>query len=187
MCGSSVVKNVNGTPKRVREYPWGSLEIENPETSEFSILRTLLLRTHLLDLVDMTHNVLYESFRQQKLTGMSLVPENGATGDSASPMDQLEAQKVKHEAKMKKMEQEMTQVFAAKVREKEDKLKASEEKLLSQHDAMQRDMLAERAHLANLRREFEAEKQAAALAAHSPVAGQGKKDDTISKKKGFFS
>lgn len=101
------------------------------------------------------------------MTGLALAPEGGSGDPEATPMAQLEAQKVggcslvfvhamlcsracvarqaRHEAKMQKMEQEMSLVFAAKVREKEEKLKASEEKLLSQHDAMQRDLQAERA------------------------------------------
>lgn len=67
-------------------------------------------------------------------------------------MAQLEMQKARHESKMKKMEEEMSLVFATKVREKENKLKASEEKLLSQHDEMQRELQAERACVCVLQR-----------------------------------
>lgn len=57
VCGSTVVKQVNGAPRRVREYPWGAVDIEAAGASEFTLLRAQLIRTHLLDLVDVTHTV----------------------------------------------------------------------------------------------------------------------------------
>lgn len=43
-----------------------------------------------------------------------------------NPLDQMEEEKREHENKMKRMEQEMEQVFEMKVREKMQKLKDSE-------------------------------------------------------------
>jgi septin 7 len=43
-----------------------------------------------------------------------------------NPLAQMEEEKRDHEAKMKKMESEMEQVFEMKVREKKQKLKDSE-------------------------------------------------------------
>ena len=45
---------------------------------------------------------------------------------SKNPLAQFEDEKTEHEAKMKKMESEMEQVFEMKVKEKKQKLKDSE-------------------------------------------------------------
>jgi septin 7 len=47
-------------------------------------------------------------------------------GACRNPLAQMEEEKRDHEAKMKKMESEMEQVFEMKVREKKQKLKDSE-------------------------------------------------------------
>ena len=44
-----------------------------------------------------------------------------------NPLAQMEEEKKEHEGKMKKMETDMEQVFDMKVKEKIDKLKASED------------------------------------------------------------
>jgi septin 7 len=45
---------------------------------------------------------------------------------SRNPLAQMEEEKREHDAKLKKMEQEMEQVFEMKVKEKKQKLKDSE-------------------------------------------------------------
>jgi len=47
----------------------------------------------------------------------------------SSPLAAFEEEKKTHEAKMKKMEKEMKQVFEQKVKEKEVRLQQSEEKV----------------------------------------------------------
>uniref|UniRef100_A0A8C5U9A1 Septin 12 n=1 Tax=Malurus cyaneus samueli TaxID=2593467 RepID=A0A8C5U9A1_9PASS len=48
------------------QVPWGAL-VENPAHCEFPLLRDLLIRSHLQDLKDITHNVHYESYRVRRL------------------------------------------------------------------------------------------------------------------------
>ncbi|XP_023824694.1 septin-4-like [Salvelinus sp. IW2-2015] len=63
--GSNMVVDVNGRRIRARLYPWGVVEVENPYHSDFVHLRNMLVRTHMQDLKDMTHDTHYESYRAQ--------------------------------------------------------------------------------------------------------------------------
>lgn len=60
----------NGTKYRGREYPWGTVNIEDQGHCDFSPLRHLLLATHMQDLKEVTHATHYENFRRQKLNMM---------------------------------------------------------------------------------------------------------------------
>ncbi|EGV60887.1 septin [Yamadazyma tenuis] len=53
---------------KARQYPWGLVDISNPKYSDFSILKSVLLGSHLQDLKDLTHDFLYESYRTERLT-----------------------------------------------------------------------------------------------------------------------
>ncbi|PVU96659.1 hypothetical protein BB561_001052 [Smittium simulii] len=52
---------------RVRNYPWGYVEVDNDEMSDFGLLRYILLNSHISDFIDFTTNVLYEEYRTLKL------------------------------------------------------------------------------------------------------------------------
>lgn len=53
---------------RGRQYPWGIVDINDSKYSDFPILRSVLLGTHLQDLKDLTHDFLYETYRTERLT-----------------------------------------------------------------------------------------------------------------------
>lgn len=82
--GSEDEVEIDGQPVRARIYPWGIVEVDNPKHSDFSRLRGALLgydapspillranhecSTHLSDLKALTHDVLYETYRTEKLS-----------------------------------------------------------------------------------------------------------------------
>lgn len=68
VCSESVVSTPDGRKVRGREYPWGIVEVENLEHSDFCTLRSSLLGSHLGDLKDLTHDWLYENYRTEKLS-----------------------------------------------------------------------------------------------------------------------
>ncbi|UYV67695.1 hypothetical protein LAZ67_5001638 [Cordylochernes scorpioides] len=70
----------------------------------------------------------------------------------------MEEEKKEHDAKIKKMEQEMEQVFELKVREKMQKLKDSEADLQRRHEQMKKSLEHQRHELEEKRRAFEKEK-----------------------------
>jgi len=66
--GSDRAITVNNKSILGRQTKWGFVEVENPNHCEFSLLRDMLLRTHMQDLKDTTHEEHYENYRHQKLS-----------------------------------------------------------------------------------------------------------------------
>ncbi|XP_011816729.1 PREDICTED: septin-12 isoform X3 [Colobus angolensis palliatus] len=65
---------VNGRCVLGRKTKWGIIEVENMAHCEFPLLRDLLIRSHLQDLKDITHNVHYENYRVIRLNESHLLP-----------------------------------------------------------------------------------------------------------------
>jgi septin 7 len=195
--GSNTVIEVDGKKIRGRKYPWGIAEVENLEHCDFIALRNMLIRTHLQDLKDVTNNVHYENYRCRKLAGLGTDGKPTRISNK-NPLAQMEEEKRDHEAKMKKMELEMEQVFEMKVREKKQKLKDSEADLQRRHEQMKKALEQQISELEEKRRAYEKEKQAweqsnnvtleelrrRSLEASSKEAVDGNKKDK--KKKGLF-
>ncbi|TID29753.1 hypothetical protein CANINC_001671 [Pichia inconspicua] len=56
-----------GEVKRIRKHPWGVVDVFNNEISDVLTLKNTLLITHLNELKDFTHEVLYENYRTKTL------------------------------------------------------------------------------------------------------------------------
>ncbi|KAL2298746.1 hypothetical protein Nmel_014342 [Mimus melanotis] len=81
--GADQEHQVNGKRVLGRKTKWGIIEVENPAHCEFPLLQDLLIRSHLQDLKDITHNVHYESYRVRRLNEsnqLGLSPLNGLPG-----------------------------------------------------------------------------------------------------------
>ncbi|XP_023670408.1 neuronal-specific septin-3 isoform X3 [Paramormyrops kingsleyae] len=65
--GSDKEYQVNGKRVLGRKTPWGVVEVENPIHCEFAQLRDFLIRSHLQDLKEVTHNIHYETYRAKRL------------------------------------------------------------------------------------------------------------------------
>ncbi|KAL3062126.1 hypothetical protein OYC64_010106 [Pagothenia borchgrevinki] len=159
--GSNVVIEVNGKKVRGRQYPWGVAEVENGEHCDFTVLRNMLIRTHMQDLKDVTNNFHYENYRSKKLAavtcnGVDTTKTKGLL--TKSPLAQMEEERREHVMKMKKMEAEMEQVFEMKVKEKKQKLKDSEAELERRHEQMKRNLEAQYKELEEKKRVFDDEK-----------------------------
>ncbi|GAB6027739.1 Septin-7, variant 2 [Chamberlinius hualienensis] len=155
--GSNVLIDSNGKKVRGRRYPWGIAEVENLEHCDFIALRNMLVRTHMQDLIDITNNVHYENYRYRRLAGV------GNDGkplrvSNKNPLAQMEEERHEHENKMKKMEQDMEQVFEMKVKEKKQKLKDSEIDLQRRHEQMKKNLDQQQKDMDDKRKAFEKEK-----------------------------
>ena len=69
--GSNMIIDKDGKKTRGREYPWGVVDIENLDHCDFVPLRNMLIRTHLMDLKDVTNFIHYENYRCRKLAGIT--------------------------------------------------------------------------------------------------------------------
>lgn len=61
------VQTADGRTMKGRAYPWGISEVENEEHCDFKKLRSLLIRTHMLDLINTTEETHYENYRQTQM------------------------------------------------------------------------------------------------------------------------
>ncbi|XP_078009071.1 septin-1 isoform X3 [Phascolarctos cinereus] len=68
---STVVRDGATRPVRGRLYPWGAAEVENPYHCDFLNLRRMLVQTHLQDLKEVTHDLLYEGYRARCLQSLA--------------------------------------------------------------------------------------------------------------------
>lgn len=113
--GSEEIVEVNGEMIRGRAYSWGVAEVDNPEHSDFVQLKKAILGSHLGDLKSLTEDVLYETYRTEKLS-------------HATPYD------VRHSVLHPE------ELATQSVRIKEEQLRREEEKLRENELRMQREM-----------------------------------------------
>jgi cell division control protein 11 len=66
---------------RVRRYPWGDVEVDNSDHSDFGKLRYALMTSHLNDLKEITHDFLYENYRTEKLSKENRDDEEDEEGE----------------------------------------------------------------------------------------------------------
>ncbi|XP_015414895.1 PREDICTED: septin-1 isoform X2 [Myotis davidii] len=66
-----VVRDKGTRPVRGRRYSWGTVEVENPHHCDFLNLRRMLVQTHLQDLKEVTHDLLYEGYRARCLQSLA--------------------------------------------------------------------------------------------------------------------
>ncbi|XP_043931278.1 neuronal-specific septin-3 isoform X1 [Protopterus annectens] len=72
--GSDKEYQVNGKRVLGRKTPWGIIEVENIAHCEFALLRDFVIRTHLQDLKEVTHNIHYETYRAKRLNDNGGLP-----------------------------------------------------------------------------------------------------------------
>jgi len=133
--GSIEEVKVNNKIVRARQYPWGSVIVENEQHCEFLNLRNAILRTNLEDLRETTHTIHYELFRQRKLESM------GFTDDDSDRFDLSRIYEKKRDENLAEMERqtdEMRQMFVQRVKEKEGELKDAEKELHDKFDRLKR-------------------------------------------------
>lgn len=125
--GSEEEIEIDGQLVRARIYPWGIAEVDNPKHSDFSRLRSALLNSHLTELKSLTHDVLYETYRTEKLSRTvhadqsSILPEELATQSVRLKEEQLR----KEEEKLREIELKVQR----EINEKRQELLAKEESL----------------------------------------------------------
>jgi len=96
-----------------RQYPWGVVEVENPEHSDFGKLRNMLIRTHMQDLKEVTRDVHYENFRSQKLSYSTTPSTNTSINESSGPKvvdetDKIIREKDEELKRMQRMVEQLT-------------------------------------------------------------------------------
>ncbi|KAK9245262.1 Septin-domain-containing protein [Lipomyces tetrasporus] len=142
--GSTDYFDIGGKNVLARQYPWGYVEVENSRHSDFLVLRSAILGSHLADLKEITHDFLYENYRTEKLS-------SGVEGQFTSSMNPEEL---------------ANQSFLLK----EEQLRRDEEKLREIELKVQREITEKRQEL--LAREHELREMEARFARESSLVSQ---------------
>ncbi|XP_016842102.1 septin-1 isoform X2 [Nasonia vitripennis] len=120
VCGATTLLEVKGRKVRGRLYPWGVVEVENPDHCDFIKLRTMLI-THMQDLQEVTQEVHYENYRSERLAKGAPVPPRRQTitendkNNAVSEKDRILQEK---EAELRRM-QEMLAVMQAQMQQQQ--------------------------------------------------------------------
>ncbi|CAH0548631.1 unnamed protein product [Brassicogethes aeneus] len=121
VCGANTLLEVRGRKVRGRLYPWGVVEVENPEHCDFIKLRTMLI-THMQDLQEITQQVHYENYRSERLAKGAPMPKNRNTISETEKSNNMNTEKDRilqeKEAELKRM-QEMIAVMQAKMQQQQ--------------------------------------------------------------------
>ncbi|CAE6396634.1 septin [Rhizoctonia solani AG-1 IA] len=125
------VQTPDGRVVKGREYLWGVAEVENEEHCDFKKLRSLLIRTHMLDLINTTEELHYENYRQQQM-------ETRKFGEPK--VKKLDNPKFKEE------EEGLRKRFTEQVKAEEARFRQWEQHLIAERDRLNKDL--EQAHSA---------------------------------------
>lgn len=114
VCGANTLLEVRGRKVRGRLYPWGVVEVENPEHCDFIKLRSMLI-THMQDLQELTQQVHYENYRSERLAkGVPPPKRNTLIEDKTNTITEKDKILQEKEAELKRM-QEMIAAMQAKM------------------------------------------------------------------------
>ncbi|KAG8215772.1 Septin-domain-containing protein [Butyriboletus roseoflavus] len=125
------VQTPDGRVVKGREYLWGVAEVENENHCDFRKLRSLLIRTHMLDLISTTEELHYENYRQQQM-------ETRKFGEP-------KVKKVDN-PKFKEEEEQLRKRFTEQVKAEEARFRQWEQHLIAERDRLNKDL--EMAHSA---------------------------------------
>ncbi|XP_049878737.1 septin-2 [Pectinophora gossypiella] len=179
--GSTDFVKIGNKTVRARQYPWGTVQVENESHCDFVKLREMLIRTNMEDMREKTHARHYELYRRRRLQQMGFTDVD-ADNKPVSFQQTFEQKRSAHLAELQRKEDEMRQMFVQRVKEKEAELKEAEKELNSKFDKLKKDHTEEKKRLDELRKkieedtiEFNRRKQQAAQSHHTLTLGKSKK------------
>ncbi|KAK1766175.1 Septin-domain-containing protein [Phialemonium atrogriseum] len=144
------VKTSDGRIVKGRQYSWGVAEVENEDHCDFKKVRSILIRTHMLDLIHTTEELHYEAYRAQQM-------ETRKFGE-ARPR-KLDNPKFKEE------EEALRKRFTEQVKIEEQRFRQWEQKLIAERDRLNKDLEQTHAQIKQLEGELE-QMQGSAVRSH---------------------
>eukprot|EP00794_Sanderia_malayensis_P018402 gene18402-20257_t len=172
--GSREETVINGEKFRARQYPWGTVLVENENHCDFVKLREMLLRTNMEDLIETTHRRHYELYRRLVLE------EKGFDDKQDSIQESYKQKREDYMQVLQKKEENIRQAFVQKVKEKENELTVAEQELKAKFEDMKQAQNEDKKKIEAMRKqlemeiaEFETKKQE--YAAHMAKTAQKKK------------
>ncbi|KYM83844.1 Septin-2, partial [Atta colombica] len=152
--GSTDFVRVGNKMMRSRQYPWGTVQVENESHCDFVKLREMLIGTNMEDMREKTHCRHYELYRKKRLEQMGF-SDVDSDNKPVSFQQTCEAKRSIHLQELQQKEDEMRQMFVARVKEKEAELKEAEKELHSKFDKLKKDHTEEKKKLEDSRKKLE--------------------------------
>ncbi|CAB3410693.1 unnamed protein product [Caenorhabditis bovis] len=146
--GSNSLREKDGKKIRYREYPWGTVEVENMDHNDFLTLRDMIIRTNLIDMIDVTRNVHYENFRFRQMDGL---PKNEKNRD---PFTHLEEERRQKDRELVEKRATLERVFNEKTSSRKARNEERAKNLEEQEKENLRIIEAKKADIARLRQEI---------------------------------
>ncbi|KAL5234737.1 PREDICTED: septin-2 [Diuraphis noxia] len=180
--GSTDFAKVANKMVRARQYPWGTVQVENESHCDFVKLREMLIRTNMEDLREKTHEKHYELYRKMRLEQMGFSDVDNEN-KPLSFQESFEAKRSHHLQELQNREDEMRQMFVVRVKEKEAELKEAEKELHAKFDKLKRDQDDQKKRLEEQRRKYEDDlmefskrkQQYSSMGHHTLTLGKSKK------------
>ncbi|KAG8553580.1 hypothetical protein GDO81_003472 [Engystomops pustulosus] len=135
--GSTEEAKIGNKMMKVRQYPWGTVQVENETHCDFVKLREMLIRVNMEDLREQTHTRHYELYRRCKLEEMGF-KDTDPDSKPFSLQETYEAKRNEFLGELQKKEEEMRQMFVQRVKEKEAELKEAEKELHEKFDRLKK-------------------------------------------------
>ncbi|EFA02493.1 septin-2 [Tribolium castaneum] len=154
--GSTDFVRVGNKMVRARQYPWGTVQVENESHCDFVKLREMLIRTNMEDMREKTHCRHYELYRRKRLEQMGF-SDVDADNKPISFQQTFEAKRSNHLQELQQKEDEMRQMFVVRVKEKEAELKEAEKELHAKFDKLKKDHTDEKKKIEDSRKKLEDE------------------------------
>lgn len=136
--GSNDFVRIGNKMVRSRQYPWGTVQVENESHCDFVKLREMLIRTNMEDMREKTHARHYELYRKKRLEQMGF-SDVDSDNKPVSFQQTFEQKRTTHMQELQHKEDEMRQMFVLRVKEKEAELKEAEKELHAKFDKLKRD------------------------------------------------
>ncbi|XP_076468314.1 septin-6-like isoform X1 [Babylonia areolata] len=150
--GSNDEVKIGNKMVKARQYPWGTVQVENENHCDFVKLREMLIRTNMEDLRETTHLKHFELYRRHKLEEMGF-----SDSDTRSLSETYEQKRQEHIINLQKKEEEMRQTFVIRVKEKEGELKEAEKELHARFDQLKKQHAEEKKKIEDSRKRLEDE------------------------------
>ncbi|XP_016523192.1 septin-6-like [Poecilia formosa] len=135
--GSTEEVKIGNKMVKARQYPWGTVQVENENHCDFVKLREMLIRVNMEDLREQTHTRHYELYRRCKLEEMGF-KDTDPDSKPFSLQETYEAKRNEFMGELQKKEEEMRQMFVQRVKEKEAELKEAEKELHEKFDRLKK-------------------------------------------------
>ncbi|OQV19882.1 Protein peanut [Hypsibius exemplaris] len=170
--GNTFLTGKDGAKIRVRRYPWGTLDVEDPKYSDLNLLRRLLLFHHLPDLVGITDGLHYSNYVREFLSrtigplnsryvSRDLFDNDSGNGNGTAVTGLftcLDRDKADSDACIAKLEKELQVIFDQKVQEKMRRLDESAHELAGKYAEWDKQLLARKRKLRQDREDYERQK-----------------------------